>query len=562
MAEYQYQPVDYEDRELHKLNLEVLANPDEFENWETLVRAAETLDGGLNRNSSAQSITAARDVYDRFLAKFPLFFGYWKKYADLEFAIAGTEAAEMVYERGVASIGISVDLWANYCGFKVETCHDGDIIRELFERAAESVGLDFLAHPFWDKYIELEERLDRHDRIFDLLSRIITIPLHQYARYFERYRQLASSQPIEKLASPEELQAFSTEVGQALGINSGNPHDYERELRARLDQHHLEIFSRTQAETTKRWTYEQEIKRPYFHVTELDESQLINWQKYLDFEEAEGDYRRTAFLYERCLVTAAHYDEFWQRYARWMLAQDGKEEEVRNILQRAGCIYTPIARPAMRLQWALFEESCNRSTVAAAIYEAILIAMPDYQDAIICLANLQRRQQGDEAAIGVYEHYLAASECSSATKGALVAEMARLAWQSSGNSDEGRTIFEEHKQSHLDSEPYWSGYLRFEVDQTTTPQTKTAQSKRIQAVHQELRRSSRLSADAVKNLSQQYLGFLSQSGSPGAAKEYMTLDAEINGPASIVPSMREKNVKAEKAAEKAASLSKANGHPV
>jgi pre-mRNA-processing factor 39 len=37
-----------------------------------------------------------RDIYDRFLAKFPLFFGYWKKYADLEFSIAGTEAAEMV----------------------------------------------------------------------------------------------------------------------------------------------------------------------------------------------------------------------------------------------------------------------------------------------------------------------------------------------------------------------------------------------------------------------------------------------------------------------------------
>jgi hypothetical protein len=26
-----------------------------------------------------------------------LFFGYWKKYADLEFAIAGTESAEMVW---------------------------------------------------------------------------------------------------------------------------------------------------------------------------------------------------------------------------------------------------------------------------------------------------------------------------------------------------------------------------------------------------------------------------------------------------------------------------------
>jgi pre-mRNA-processing factor 39 len=38
-----------------------------------------------------------RAVYDRFLAKFPLLFGYWKKYADLEFSITGTEAAEMVW---------------------------------------------------------------------------------------------------------------------------------------------------------------------------------------------------------------------------------------------------------------------------------------------------------------------------------------------------------------------------------------------------------------------------------------------------------------------------------
>jgi pre-mRNA-processing factor 39 len=78
-----------------------------------------------------------------------LFFGYWKKYADLEFSIAGTEAAEMVrgntlviqerdtllrtsqvYERGVASVTNSVDLWTNYCSFKTETSHDADIIRE------------------------------------------------------------------------------------------------------------------------------------------------------------------------------------------------------------------------------------------------------------------------------------------------------------------------------------------------------------------------------------------------------------------------------------------------
>jgi pre-mRNA-processing factor 39 len=74
-------------------------DPDNYEIWEKLVRTAEGLEGGLTRNSSPQSIAKMRETYDSFLAKFPLFFGYWKKYADLEFSIAGTEAAELVRSR-------------------------------------------------------------------------------------------------------------------------------------------------------------------------------------------------------------------------------------------------------------------------------------------------------------------------------------------------------------------------------------------------------------------------------------------------------------------------------
>lgn len=113
MAHLNFGGTDEENKELKELHAEVvsprarrlaldalttaqLENPDDFEAWEKLVRAAESLEGGLNRNSSPQAIAAARDTYDRFLAKFPLFFGYWKKYADLEFSIAGTEAADMV----------------------------------------------------------------------------------------------------------------------------------------------------------------------------------------------------------------------------------------------------------------------------------------------------------------------------------------------------------------------------------------------------------------------------------------------------------------------------------
>jgi hypothetical protein len=73
-----------------------LTEPEDFEHWEKLVRAAEAQEGGLNRNSSPSAIEATRKTYDEFLARFPLFYGFWKRYADLEFAIGGTEAAEMV----------------------------------------------------------------------------------------------------------------------------------------------------------------------------------------------------------------------------------------------------------------------------------------------------------------------------------------------------------------------------------------------------------------------------------------------------------------------------------
>lgn len=107
-----------------------IENEDEFDRWEVLVSRASELEGGVTRNSSPSAIELVRNVYDCFLQKFPLFFGYWKKYADLEFAIGGTETAEMVYERGVCAVTTSVDLWANYCTFKMDTCHDNDIIRE------------------------------------------------------------------------------------------------------------------------------------------------------------------------------------------------------------------------------------------------------------------------------------------------------------------------------------------------------------------------------------------------------------------------------------------------
>jgi pre-mRNA-processing factor 39 len=360
--------------------------------------------------------------------------------------------------------------------------------------------------------------------------------MHQYARYFERYRQLAQTRPLAELAPVETQAAFRTEIEDALSQSAPGPKveaEIERDLRLRLDSYHLEIFTNTQTETTKRWTFESEIKRPYFHVTELDENQLTNWKKYLDFEEAEGLFPRIQFLYERALVTCAHYDEFWFRYARWMAAQKDREDDLRIIYQRAAYLYVPIANPTIRLHYAYFEETSGRVDVAKEIHGAILANLPSHVETIVSLANLCRRHGGLEAAIEIYKTQLNSPECEMATKAALVAEWARLLWKIKGSPDEARMVFHNNQQYYLDSRPFWGSYLVFEIEQPTSAATESVQYDRIKQVISDIRSKSTLQVEAVKELVQIYMSYLLERGTTDTAKEYMILDREVHGPASV-----------------------------
>ena len=396
--------------------------------------------------------------------------------------------------------------------------------------------MDFLAHPFWDKYIEFEDRLEVPQRIIDILSRIIHIPMHQYARYFEKYRQLAHTRPLAEVASAEKLAQLRQEIEVETANYQAPPKtelEMERDIRAKLDAEHMAIFQKTQTEVTKRWPFESEIKRPYFHVTELELAQLVNWRKYLDFEEAEGDYTRAQFLYERCLVTCAFYDEFWFRYARWMHAQEGKEEEVRNIYQRSSTIFVPISKPGIRLQYAYFEEAAGRPDVAQDIHQAILLRLPGHVETIVSWANLQRRQSGLDAAIEVYKSQIDEPVVELQSKAALVVEWAFLLWKIKGSVAEARQVFQENASWYADSVHFWEKYLQFELEQPTTAASESEQYENIKKVFEDIRAVGKLSTASVKELSHFYLEYLQQRGTKTAMKEFLLVDREINGPASV-----------------------------
>lgn len=269
----------------------------------------------------------------------------------------------------------------------------------MFERGAHFVGLDFQSHPFWDKYIEFEERVQEPSNVTKLYSRILHLPIYQFSRYYEKFSVLVGTRPVEELTDAETLKFLQDAVQHE---NQGQPEksilEIERQLRQKIHENYYHFSLKTQQEVTSRWNYEQAIKRAYFHVTELDDAELENWRKYLDFEEKQGDFERTAFLYERCLVACALYEEFWLRYARWMFSQ-GKDENTRIIYMRASCIFVPISAPTIRLNWARFEEKLGRISVAREIYLAMLEQAPGHTETLIALAGVERRHEGNDAAV-------------------------------------------------------------------------------------------------------------------------------------------------------------------
>lgn len=356
---------------------------------------------------------------------------------------------------------------------------------------------------------------------------------------------MAAQRPITELAPEDVIAQFRNEVATASNQKSKNPADGERELRARIDALHLETFTRTQTETTKRWTYEQEIKRPYYHVTELDDAQLANWEKYLDFEEGEGDYFRTRFLYERCLVTCANYDQYWYRYARWTLGQTQKPTEVRNeeariIYNRASSVYVPISRPDIRLSYARFEESLGKADTAIAIHESILLNIPGHLETIVSLANVHRRQYGIDAATGVLGTFIDNQEYSPFTRGALVAELARLTWKVKGDVDGARKIFSAQQQAFPDCKKFWVDYFEFERDQPTSEKDESARHQRIKQVYNDICQKSHLSPSTIRDLSGYYFDYLLERGGKDAMEEFVDLDKDINGPFSVASARKAK----------------------
>ncbi|XP_022800433.1 pre-mRNA-processing factor 39-like isoform X2 [Stylophora pistillata] len=360
------------------------------------------------------------------------------------------DRAREVFEGAISSIPLSVDLWVHYLNFASQTTKgqiDGpEVMRSLFERAVSSAGEEFRADKLWEAYIEWEKNQGQLQRVTALYDRVFNVPTQNYSQNFEKFKQHINSNPIAAVLCTEELLKLRAEVAAAppglssaeveplisVTSSSANPPGVDGDadadevapgtedltvpgaessvtsqddaetiaIREKVIAARQQVFAALGEEVRKRWTFEEAIKRPYFHVKPLERVQLKNWREYLDFEIGSGDHRRVVILFERCVIACALYEDFWQRFASYMEGHD--MEACRHVYERACTIHLP-RKPSIHLAWAAFEEQQGNAAKASEILAELDKGVPGIIMVKLKRVNLERRRGNFEATCALYE---------------------------------------------------------------------------------------------------------------------------------------------------------------
>lgn len=327
-----------DDPEWNEARSNVNKNPSSLPAWDVLISKTEKL--ALQSPVPDTTKELIKQTFDELLTKYPLLFGYWRRYASIEAQLGDDKKA--VLARAVESFPNSLDLWLDYVNVL-----QGDLLNQAFERGAECVGRQFLSHPFWDKYIEHVGSVsgevsayERNVRVFKAHLRIIGLPLHQYARYAKAFLE------AKRRFTPEQLLELDPELKTIQG-----------DLKKGIEAHYGAVFASTARKVAERWPFESKFTPVFFSPTPLKQEELENFMKYLEFEESQGDLKLACSLYERVLVPCALYEVFWTKYINFLTKKDPDNvQRIKEVYSRAIGTFLPLEKSFLRMNFLLFLE--------------------------------------------------------------------------------------------------------------------------------------------------------------------------------------------------------------
>lgn len=282
----------------------------------------------------------------------------------------------------------------------------------------------------WDGYIKWENEEKNLQNIVAIYDRLLATPTQGYKTHWENFRELVNNNPVHKLTTVNEFKKLRDEVRKDVADSKAvdaddqvppgedEPNDHVRSeeeadaIRKIIISKRKKINKATVEMINKRWSFEEGIKRPYFHVKQLERIQLKNWKEYLDFEIEQGDRKRVLVLFERCLIACALYEEFWFKLIRYLeVNRDDPEfeERARDVFERACIIHHP-DKPSLLMMWAAFEETHANYEKASEILQKLDALHPNLLQVAYFRINLERRRGNFANSVQLYEQYIASSK--------------------------------------------------------------------------------------------------------------------------------------------------------
>ncbi|KAL1169652.1 hypothetical protein V6Z11_A05G161000 [Gossypium hirsutum] len=325
----------------------------------------------------------------------------------------------------------------------------------LFKRAMSYVGKDYLCHTLWDKYVEFEFSREQWSSLANVYIQTLRFPSKKLHHYYESFQKLAATWK-EEMQCPNDMDLLSDPRVENEVSSCRTDAEISCIIKDLLDAStgmdgtkalakYLSIgkqFYREASELDEKiHHFEAGIRRPYFHVKELDISQLENWHEYLNFVDMHGDFDWAVKLYERCLIPCANYPEFWMRYVDFMESKGGRE--IANFaLARAAEVFLK-RMPVIHLFTARFKEKIrdvSGAHIALLHYEKE--SDLSFVETVSIKANMEKRLGNFVAASNTYKEAMeiAAVKQKFDILPILYINFSRLQYMITSNSDAARDI--------------------------------------------------------------------------------------------------------------------------
>ncbi|CAG2159595.1 unnamed protein product [Oppiella nova] len=395
----------------------VNTNPTDFVSWTLLLQSCKHMN----------SIESIREVYNAFLSHYPYCYVYWKKFVEFELQMSNESNAFDVLERAVTSFPISIDIWIYFIQQLIHLNKKDNEIIVLFERAIKLCGNNYNSGDLWSLYVNwLRTRQDLSEVTF-LYDRLLEIPVNSLCQHFDDFMSFVNQNNPICILTTKEYNRYNSKYMDLINNNNINSETNEfkktQENSSHLNGKNLEesdtkivfirqmiinerklIFKSTLKEMEERRYFEDNIKRPYFHVNPLDITQLDNWTKYLNWEISRNNDCNVILLFERCMVSCALYEFMWVRYSnylidkRYEMMRTGKEffenfdiNAIRSVFRRATQIHMKKSFKIHNL-WALFEEREGNFDEALKILDKFQLDNPYLIESILSKIHLYHRR--------------------------------------------------------------------------------------------------------------------------------------------------------------------------